>query len=56
MLNQMIAALGIPRVESEPKGLGITRHREARLNAPGAERLRVHDLIGRRGNSHANGL
>ncbi len=24
MLNQIIAALGIPHVESEPKGLGIT--------------------------------
>ena len=25
MLNQIIAVLGIPRAESEPKGLGITR-------------------------------
>ena len=34
MLNQIMAALGIPRVESASKELGITRCRGA-LNNPG---------------------
>jgi len=42
MSNQIIAALGIPRVESEPKGLGISVRLTTPAKGPSAENPSQH--------------